>query len=592
MKKLLGVLALVLATLIGQAHAQLNPGGAGGSPAGSVNDLQTNAGGGNFGYLTPGTGVATALANPIGTASGDLVTGGAITAGGPVGSATVTPIITYNAAGQITAVSSATIAPPFSAVTGSPSAGQIETNLDAAFAANYPPVNGDCLVGNATPAWTVGACAGTATAITVGTTTVGGGSAGHVLYDNSGTLGELALGTGVATALGVNVGTAGAPVVNGGALGTPSSGTATNLSGTAASLTAGNVTTNANLTGPVTSSGNATAFASMTANAFLTGNGTALPNQVALNGLVKGNGGSAPTVSKWTLTDPTTAATLTAGADNVVYTGPAKTATLMASDYSNAAITQNSPADGGGHSYTILAADLTKQVLLVSTFTAAVVPQATGSFAAPAQFTLYNAGAITATSTTSTINGIAGATGIKLGANTFSEWTASGGNWTVAISVSQPTTQTGTTVLRDDMTWVTLGTAGAASTGTSGHTLGFLDGANTYSGAQTFGETHGTTYAPTYTSNNYNAVAGDCGEILLLPTGTTPTVTLPNLNSDCRITVMQNSATQVTIQAASGGTLVSVNSYTKTKAQNAILFLFISVPSASAATWVLSGDGA
>ena len=41
------------------------------------------------------------------------------------------------------------------------------------------------------------------------------------------------LGTGVATALAVNVGTAGAFVVNGGALGTPSSGTVTNLTGTA-----------------------------------------------------------------------------------------------------------------------------------------------------------------------------------------------------------------------------------------------------------------------------------------------------------------------------------------------------------------------
>jgi len=39
------------------------------------------------------------------------------------------------------------------------------------------------------------------------------------------------LGTGVATALGVNVGTAGAPVVNGGALGTPSSGTLTSATG-------------------------------------------------------------------------------------------------------------------------------------------------------------------------------------------------------------------------------------------------------------------------------------------------------------------------------------------------------------------------
>jgi hypothetical protein len=40
-------------------------------------------------------------------------------------------------------------------------------------------------------------------------------------------------GTGIVTALGVNVGTAGAPVVNGGALGTPTSGTVTNLTGTA-----------------------------------------------------------------------------------------------------------------------------------------------------------------------------------------------------------------------------------------------------------------------------------------------------------------------------------------------------------------------
>jgi hypothetical protein len=39
------------------------------------------------------------------------------------------------------------------------------------------------------------------------------------------------LGTGVATALAVNVGSSGAPLVNGGVLGTPSSGTATNITG-------------------------------------------------------------------------------------------------------------------------------------------------------------------------------------------------------------------------------------------------------------------------------------------------------------------------------------------------------------------------
>jgi len=68
-------------------------------------------------------------------------------------------------------------------------------------------------------------------------------------------------GTGVLTALGINIGSAGAPVLFNGAGGTPSSLIGTNISGTAASLTAGNVTTNANLTGDVTSSGNSTTLA-------------------------------------------------------------------------------------------------------------------------------------------------------------------------------------------------------------------------------------------------------------------------------------------------------------------------------------------
>lgn len=69
------------------------------------------------------------------------------------------------------------------------------------------------------------------------------------------------LGTGVGAALVTAVGSAGSPVLNGGALGTPTSGVATNLTGTASGLTAGTVTTNANLTGDVTSVGNATTLA-------------------------------------------------------------------------------------------------------------------------------------------------------------------------------------------------------------------------------------------------------------------------------------------------------------------------------------------
>jgi len=67
--------------------------------------------------------------------------------------------------------------------------------------------------------------------------------------------------TVTANLVGNVTGTASGNLVSGGALGTPSSGTATNLTGTASGLTAGNVTTNANLTGVVTSTGNATAIA-------------------------------------------------------------------------------------------------------------------------------------------------------------------------------------------------------------------------------------------------------------------------------------------------------------------------------------------
>ena len=88
---------------------------------------------------------------------GALTLASTIAAAGPIGSATVVPIITYDAKGRLTTVTSATIAPAVGSISG--------------------------------------------------------------------------LGTGVATALGVAVGSVGAFVTNGGALGTPSSGTLTNATG-------------------------------------------------------------------------------------------------------------------------------------------------------------------------------------------------------------------------------------------------------------------------------------------------------------------------------------------------------------------------
>jgi hypothetical protein len=80
------------------------------------------------------------------------------------------------------------------------------------------------------------------------------------------------LGTGIASALGTNVGTAGSVVVNGGALGTPSSGTLTNATGLP-------LTTGVTGTLPVANGG--TGATSLTANNVLLGNGTSAVQVVA-----------------------------------------------------------------------------------------------------------------------------------------------------------------------------------------------------------------------------------------------------------------------------------------------------------------------
>lgn len=92
-------------------------------------------------------------------------------------------------------------------------------------------------------------------------------AAGEIPYPPSGIPNSTgsAWGTSYTTSgSGTVVALATSPVLVGPALGTPVSGVATNLTGTAAGLTAGHVTTNANLTGPITSVGNATALAAQT----------------------------------------------------------------------------------------------------------------------------------------------------------------------------------------------------------------------------------------------------------------------------------------------------------------------------------------
>jgi hypothetical protein len=165
--------------------------------------------------------------------------------------------------------------------TGIPTAGGVAYGTGTAYAVTVAGTSGQVLTSNgaAAPTWAAPASTGvssisfastglTPNTATTGAVTVAGtlnvasggtglasGTSGGVLYySNTNALASSTLlasnalmvgggagaapatvttGTGVVTALGVNTGSAGAFVVNGGALGTPASGTVTNLTGTA-----------------------------------------------------------------------------------------------------------------------------------------------------------------------------------------------------------------------------------------------------------------------------------------------------------------------------------------------------------------------
>jgi hypothetical protein len=168
------------------------------------------------------------MSNPL-TTNGDLIYG--------VGSTpTRLPIGT---AGQVLTVNAGATAPEWTTVTGTGSV----TSVAQSFTGGLISVSGSPITTSGTLALTVAGTSGgipyfsssstwaSSAALAANAIMIGGGAGAAPSTTTT--------GTGVLTALGVNVGSAGAFVVNGGALGTPSSGVATNLTGTATALNIG-----------------------------------------------------------------------------------------------------------------------------------------------------------------------------------------------------------------------------------------------------------------------------------------------------------------------------------------------------------------
>jgi hypothetical protein len=105
--------------------------------------------------------------------------------------------------------------------------------------------------------------------------------------------------------------------------------------------------------------------------------------------------------------------------------------------------------------------------------------------------------------------------------------------------------------------------------------------------------------ASLYSSGNvqtgsYTLAATDCGHTVIVNSASPVNVTtLNSLPLNCTVAIVQSGAGQVTVVNGAGATFNSVNSFTKTKAQWAIIGLTVdSNAGGSAAHFVLSGDGA
>jgi len=294
-----------------------------------------------------GSGTVTSV-NVSGGTTGLTTSGGPVTTSGTVTLAG-TLVIANGGTGQTTASAA------FNALSPITSTGDLIVGNGANSATRLAiGSNGYVLTSNGTSAsWTAPA---SISGVTIGTTTVTGATNGYVLYNNAGVLGavapsaatisigsaitdgtvgyglyvnsstqlgQFAYGSGVFSALGVAVGSAGAPVLFNGALGTPSSGTLTNATGLP--LTTG-------VTGvlPVSNGGSGSTTPSLVAGTNVTISGS-WPNQTINASGGSGSGTVNNSTTSGALAYYATTGTAVSGDANITVNGPALT--LGASGY-------------------------------------------------------------------------------------------------------------------------------------------------------------------------------------------------------------------------------------------------------------------
>lgn len=300
---------------------------------------------------------------------------------------------------------------------------------------------------------------GTAAGLTSGNVTTNANLTGPITSIGNAT--SVAAQTGTGTTFVMNT----SPVLITPALGTPSSGVATNLTGTASGLTAGTVTTNANLTGPITSSGNATSIASQTG----TGTKFVVDTSPTLVTPILGVA-TATSINKLTLTAPATSATITITDGKTL--AISNTLTLAGTD---------------GQTFTFPTASDTVACLgTVQTFTAAQTNSKAGAASTSAQ--TYTGTPFAGTGTTSFplvyLNGGTGPTtfntgGVYLGINSVSgfagnyiEVHANGGATIFTVAASGGISTSGGAVITGSISALSTITASALITGTLGMSVG------------------------------------------------------------------------------------------------------------------------